>query len=483
MNFIGVDLHKKSITICVMDEKRKVLARKTLACTQTDEIVEFCRQFRPFKVVVEATASYLWFVELVEPLAEKVVLANPKKLRVIAESTKKTDRLDAQVLTEFLVLDMIPESYQPTPRQRQHRALVRHRQYLQGRITSVRSKIRHILSNYNADRKDLFSANCGPAYLKEVRLSDVDRFVIKQLWAEWQDHLAQRLAVSKKLKAFVAKAPQREAEAREILKTAPGVGPVTAEVVLSELGDISRFRNAKAVCAYAGLVPVVRQSGERKSKDMKITKEGSGLLRWALVEAAWRLVGNSPKWAALFARLMHRSGKKRAIVAVARKLLCVLYAMLRTSTPYKIVTTQTAAPPTTGKKLVRTSTPDQTTTTGTTAPRTTGKKLVRTSTPDQTTTTETTAPRTTGKKLVRTSTPDQTTTMETTAPRTTRKRLVRTSTPDQTTTMETTAPRTTGKKLVGTSTPDQTTTTGATAPRTTGKKLVGTSTPDQTTTP
>ena len=459
MNFIGVDLHKKSITICVMDEKRKVLARKTLACTQTDEIVEFCRQFRPFKVVVEATASYLWFVELVEPLAEKVVLANPKKLRVIAESTKKTDRLDAQVLTEFLVLDMIPESYQPTPRQRQHRALVRHRQYLQGRITSVRSKIRHILSNYNADRKDLFSANCGPAYLKEVRLSDVDRFVIKQLWAEWQDHLAQRLAVSKKLKAFVAKAPQREAEAREILKTAPGVGPVTAEVVLSELGDISRFRNAKAVCAYAGLVPVVRQSGERKSKDMKITKEGSGLLRWALVEAAWRLVGNSPKWAALFARLMHRSGKKRAIVAVARKLLCVLYAMLRTSTPYKIVTTQTAAPPTTGKKLVRTSTPDQTTTTGTTAPRTTGKKLVRTSTPDQTTTTETTG------SLGQLG-----------------KKLVRTSTPDQTTTMETTAPRTTGKKLVGTSTPDQTTTTGATAPRTTGKKLVGTSTPDQTTT-
>ena len=228
--------------------------------------------------------------------------------------------------------------------------------------TSVRSKIRHILSNSNADRKDLFSANCGAAYLKEVRLSDVDRFVIKQLWAEWQDHLAQRLAVSKKLKAFVAKAPQREAEAREILKTAPGVGPVTAEVVLSELGDISRFRNAKAVCAYAGLVPVVRQSGERKSKDLKITKEGSGLLRWALVEAAWRLVSNSPKWAALFARLMHRSGKKRAIVAVARKLLCVLYAMLRTSTLYKIVTTPTAAPPTTGKKLVRTSTPDQTTT-------------------------------------------------------------------------------------------------------------------------
>src|SRR5271157_5838090 len=130
----------------------------------------------------------------------------------------------------------------------------------------------------------------------------------------------------------------------------------------------------------------------------------------------------------------HRSGKKRAIVAVARKLLCVLYAMLRTSTPYKIVTTQTTAPRTTGKESVRTSTPEQTTPTETTAARTTGKKLVRTSTPEQTTPTETTAARTTGKKLVRTSTPDQTTTTGATAPRTTRKRLLRTSTPDQTVT-------------------------------------------------
>jgi transposase len=421
MNFIGVDLHKKSITVCVVDQNRKVLARKTINCKETNEIVDFFRKFRPFKVVVEATASYPWFVELVEPLAQRVVLGNPKKLRVIAESTKKTDRLDAQILAEFLALDMIPESYQPTPRQRQHRALVRHRQYLQGRITSVRSKIRHILSNYNADRKDLFSANIGPAHFKEVSLSDADRFVIKQLWAEWQDHVAQRLAVTKKLKAFVAKAPQREAEAREILKTAPGVGFVTAEVILSELGDISRFRNAKKVCAYAGLAPVVRQSGEKKSKNMRITKEGSGLLRWALVEAAWRLVRESPKWAARFSRLMHRSGKKRAIVAVARKLLCVLYAMLRTSTPYKIVTTATKAPRTTGKKLVRISRKEQTATS-------------QTATAEQTATPQTAAPRTAHKQSTTATTAKQTTTPRTPASRTTRKKLLTRPTPVQTTT-------------------------------------------------
>src|SRR5271166_6379363 len=157
MNFIGVDLHKKIITVCVMNEKLSVVARKTLYCNQPDQIVEFFRQFQPFKVVVEATASYLWFVELLEPLAEKIVLANPKKLRVIAESTKKTDRLDAQVLAEFLVRDMIPEAFMPKPRQRKHRRLVRYRQYVRGRLTSVRCKIRHILGDYNADRKDLFS--------------------------------------------------------------------------------------------------------------------------------------------------------------------------------------------------------------------------------------------------------------------------------------------------------------------------------------
>jgi transposase len=339
MNSIGVDLHKNMITVCVMNEKLAVVARKTLYCNQPEEIIEFFRQFRPFQTVVEATASYRWFVELLEPLAEKVVLANPKKLRVIAESTKKTDRLDAQVLAEFLARDMIPESYMPTARQRQHRALVRHRQYIRGRMTSARCKIRRILADYNRDRKDLFSAQCGKAYLKQVPLSDADRFVIKQLWKEYEDHQVRLSALAKKTKAFAAKAPKREAEARQIIKTAPGVGTVTTEVVLSELGDVSRFRNAKTVCAYAGLAPVVRQSGGKKAKDLAISKEGSGLLRWALVEASWRTVNTSPKWNRIYERIAKRAGGKRAIVAVARKLLCVLYAMLKTSTPYRIVAT------------------------------------------------------------------------------------------------------------------------------------------------
>ncbi len=337
MNSIGVDLHKKIITVCVMSENLTVLARKTLYCEKPDEIVEFFRQFRPFKVVVEATASYHWFVELVEPLAEKVVLANPNKLRVIAESTKKTDRLDAQVLAEFLARDMIPQSYMPTPRQRQHRALVRHRQYIRGRMTAVKCKLRRILSDYNADRRDLFSGELGLEYIKQVALSDADRFVVGQLWAEHEHYTEQLDELWKMLKEFAKKAPHREKEARAVLKTIPGVGPVTIEIVISELGDVLRFRNAKAVCAYAGLVPIVRQSGGKKSKDLAISKEGSGLLRWILVEASWSTVNTSPKWKRIYERISKRAGGKRAIVAVARKLLCVIYAMLKTMTPYRIL--------------------------------------------------------------------------------------------------------------------------------------------------
>jgi hypothetical protein len=213
--------------------------------------------------------------------------------------------------------------------------------------------------------------------------------------------------LTKKIKAFVAKAPQREKEDRAILLSAPGVGFVTAEVVLSELAGYDRFRNSKTVAAYAGLAPAVRQSGRKRSKAMRITKEGSGLLRWALVEASWRLVRSSPKWATMYGRLRERKGRKRAIVAVARKLLCVLYAMLRTRTPYKIVATQTNAPQTSRKRLVLVRTPaaEQTTTTQTAAPRTTRKNSAKASTAEQTTTVRAVAGR---KRSVKASTAEQT---------------------------------------------------------------------------
>jgi transposase len=166
MYFVGTDLHKQTITMHVVDQARQSVASKRLDCCDTPGIVAWLLDFRPFQLVVEATASFEWFVQLIEPLAERVLLAHPAKLRVIAESTRKSDKspratrrgeLDAKVLAEFLARDMIPQAHRPSPRQRQHRVLVRQRYYLRKRVTSVKNRIRRMLCNYNADLPDLFS--------------------------------------------------------------------------------------------------------------------------------------------------------------------------------------------------------------------------------------------------------------------------------------------------------------------------------------
>jgi transposase len=283
--------------------------------------------------VVEATASYEWLWQLLEPLADRLVLAHPKKLRIIAESTRKSDRLDAQVLAEFLARGMIPQAYRPTPRQRQHRTLVRQRCYLRRKAAAARTKIRRIVSNYNADRLDLFTAE-GLKYLSGLSLLPADRFVVDQLLAVWKHHLEQVRQSEKYLRDFARQAGPAEAEARAVLASVPGIGVVTIDIILSEIGDIYRFRSLKEVAAYAGLVPGRRESAG-KTKDLGITKDGSRLLRWAMVEAAWRLVRRSPRWRYVFERLQQRRGRKKAIVAVARRLLGVIVAVWRKGEKYR----------------------------------------------------------------------------------------------------------------------------------------------------
>lgn len=336
MNYVGIDLHKTTITIHVVNQERKKVEHKRLYCQPGQPIVECFKKLVPFQAVVEATASYEWLVRLLEPLADRIILAHPQKLRIIAESTRKSDKVDAQVLAEFLALDMIPQAYRPTPRQREHRVLVRHRCYLQRRITSVRNKIRRILSNYNADRPNLFSGE-GMEYLAKVaqeKLAVSDRFVVQQLVAEFEFYHTQMDELAVQMKKFVTQASPPEAEARKLLHSIPGVGPISAEVVLSELADPKRFRSAKCAVAYAGMAPGVRESAGKR-KDLHIERTGSKLLRWVLVESAWQLVRYTARWRSTFEQLSYRIGRKKAITAIARRLLTVMMAILKSGQPYQ----------------------------------------------------------------------------------------------------------------------------------------------------
>jgi transposase len=333
MNFVGIDLHKKSISVCVVNQEREVLHRRGFAGAEPERIATFLKELGGFQAVMEATSSYEWLFQLLEPLAQRVWPAHPNMLRVIAESTTKCDALDAQVRAEFLALDMIPQAYRPTPRQRRHRRLVRQRVYLHKRITSVRCKIRWILTDYNAARSDLFTAQ-GLEYLAQGKGSSEDRVVLEPLIEEWKGYVPQLVALDKRLRDFAQSAPAAEAEARAVRHSIPYVGPVTIDAVVSERGDVRGFRSQKRAAAYAGLVPGQGESAGQR-RETGITQEGSRLLRRVLVETAWRRVYHCRRWGSVFEGLCQRRGRKRAIVAVARRLLCVMVAMLQSGRRYQ----------------------------------------------------------------------------------------------------------------------------------------------------
>jgi transposase len=339
MKYVGVDLHKHVIVLCVavlVAGRPKVVKRARFGCHESEAIQAFFRKLPTFQVVVEATAAYEWFFLLVENFADRLVLAHPKKLRVIAESTRKSDKIDAEVLATFLALDMIPQAYRPTPRIRQHRVLVRHRCWVQRRITSLKCKVRNVLGHYNADIAELFTRK-GSQHLAAVPLSPADRFTVQALQEQLALFQRQLREADRQLAQFAETAPLVEKEGRALLDTIPQIGPVTIDVVLSELGDWRRFRSQKAVVAFAGLDPGFRKSAE-KCLDLHISKEGSRLLRWAMIQAAWRLAVRSPRWRHLLVRLQINTGsKKKAIVGVARHVLRMMFAILRSGRPYALL--------------------------------------------------------------------------------------------------------------------------------------------------
>lgn len=333
MKYVGIDLHKETISVCVVDQARQVESRARFCCFDTKGIGVYFEHLRPFQMVVEATGGYLWLFKLLEPLAERAVLAHPKKLRIIAESTRKSDRLDAQVLAEFLAVDMIPRSYRPTPRQREHRRLVRRRIAIQSRITSAVNRVHRLLSDYNADLARPLALKRRPQ-LAGVQVSEADRFLLDQFSGEYDFHRAQLREVDERLDQFLEQAPAPERRNRELLRSIPGVGKITTEVVLSELAGPERFRSQKDAVAYAGLAPGQRESAG-KAKQLGIEKTGSKHLRWVLVEAAWQLVRYSPGWRTVYERLKRRLKAKKAIVAIARRLLTMMVAILKSGKPYR----------------------------------------------------------------------------------------------------------------------------------------------------
>jgi len=283
------------------------------------------RQFRGQTVQAAVEACGFWpaFREVVEPEVKQLVLVHPQRVKAIASAKLKNDRVDSATLAHLLRCDLLPESWMADRATQARRQQVRLRATLVRKRTRLKNQVHAVLhqQGLRAPVTDLFGRR-GRQWLDTVKLPAVARESVKvccRLLDGYGEEIEkQNLQLREKA---------RGDERARWLQTIPGIGEYSSMLLLAEIGDIARFSSKQALCSYAGLVPRVRESAGKAARG-GITRQGSPWLRWIMVEAAQVAVRSSPAARTYFERLARRKHRHVARVALARKLLCAVYALL-----------------------------------------------------------------------------------------------------------------------------------------------------------
>jgi transposase len=327
MLYVGLDIHIKHVTICVLDENGKLVRRGQVRTIQ--ELIGMLELLPDrFEVCYEASCGYGFYHDLLRPLAARVVVAHPGQLRLIFRSKHKNDRKDAEKLAKLLFLGEVPAVHVPNPHVRSWRELITCRRNLVEKRTVAKNGLRALLRSIGVTppRRPGLWTNAGVRWLRQLTWPMGTQALRRDLLLEEIDGVNRQIGrVEAELDRF-----SRDQTAVFQLMSIPGVGVRTAEAVVSFLDDPHRFPNSKAVGRYFGLVPSQDQSG-RTNRLGHITREGSATVRRFLTEAAWQAVRRSPTVRAYFERVQRNDPerKKIALVATAHYLARVMYALLR----------------------------------------------------------------------------------------------------------------------------------------------------------
>ena len=330
-HFIGIDIHRKYIVACVMDERGTVARSERISLEDLDELVEFFSGFAPgTQVVLEATMGWMWLTDLLEAMGLKVTLAHMKGVRVIAESRCKTDKIDARTLADLLRTNYLPAAYLAPAEVRDSRMVLGHRQALVKWRTAAKNCVHAILVRHNVHpgMSDIFGAK-GMEMLRGLDVPEPARLVLDSLLECIEFENGQIKKLQKELKRWLG--PDRRVA---ILTSLPGVGELTAQFLIAEIGTIERFVSPAKLVSYCGLCPSTHQSGERTSHG-KVAGGGRSLLKWSLIEAAHTAVMRESYFASLFHRTARRKGSSKAYVAVAHAMAEILWQMLKEERPYR----------------------------------------------------------------------------------------------------------------------------------------------------
>jgi len=319
--YLGLDLHKNNTYAVLIDQSGDVIDQRLFSNQETqsylDDVVP-----RETYAVLEATRNWPFMYDLLRDHVDRVELAHPKDLKAISSAAVKTDQIDAKVLAQLARLNYLPTAYAAPPETRDLRLYVRHREILVQKRTQSKNRVHAVLARYNLKSPvgDIFGVT-GREWLQEIFEEEVLSAAAKRVI---EDHLDDHIEALEK--DITLSSEQKQAV--KLLKTIPGVGKIVATTIVAEIGDIQRFHSPKALCNWAGLTPRIRSSGGF-TRYGHISKEGSPFLRGAMTRAATVASKISKRWYLVHETMVKRCGKKGAKVVVARRLLTVVYYMLK----------------------------------------------------------------------------------------------------------------------------------------------------------
>jgi len=324
MNYIGLDVHKKTISYCVKDVSGRIQQEGKVGSTRRELDCWMKTLPQPWTVAMEATIFSSWIYDHLLPHAAQIKVAHPLMLRAIAAAKKKNDQIDASKIGDCLRCDFLPECHMMPAEIRDRRRTLRYRHLLVWQIVQMKNRVSGLLMETGVEYnkrlhkvsyfRELLSANeeVHPSIRPLLKLS---RETIKRCSTEYA------LVSSLQRDPMLADRIKR-------LKTIPGVGPITAPTWALEIGDVSRFRSIKQAISYCGLCRDERSSAD-KAMRMPLSKQRNKHIQRALVGAAKLAPRLSHEFAAIYDKEKQKGNGNRATLAVARKMVAYLLAVDR----------------------------------------------------------------------------------------------------------------------------------------------------------
>lgn len=321
--YVGVDLHKSQFSVCWLKEDGE---RSFEEYRVGASGIELFRQklSKETEVAVEATGNSSYFCEAIRDNVKRVRVINPSQFKVISSSVKKTDKADAEVIAEYLSKDLLPEVRVMDKFQRELRSLIHTRDKLVKLRSCLKNKIHNILNEHGiVSQREMFSSEVGLERVKNAEISETAKFEINII-------VEQIKSLTKSVKEIEEKIKEsgQNLKGHKNLISIKGIGDLSAAIILNGVGDIKDFEDSKKLCAYVGLVPTVRDTGNT-TRHGHITRRGNKILRTTLVQVALISIKYNSYLRKFYDRLKAKKGSGKAIIATARKMLEIIYNTLK----------------------------------------------------------------------------------------------------------------------------------------------------------